>query len=107
MDRTLLFVLMDKHKNISSAEVSFCRNNFLHLTGLKIHKIKMSADQFFSLCVDGRLSARDFSFSEEGTTVLKLQVLPFFVGKEFERKTALETLEVAEFVCIRKNLRVV
>lgn len=81
MDRTLLFVLMDKHKNISSAEVSFCRNNFLHLTGLKIDKRKMSADQFFSLCVDGRLSVRDFSFSEEGTTVLKLQVLPFLLAK--------------------------
>ena len=81
MDRTLLFILMDKHKNISSAEVSFCRNNFLHLTGLKIDKRKMSADQFFSLCVDGRLSARDFQFSEEGTTVLKLQVLPLLLAK--------------------------
>lgn len=37
-DKTFLFVLMDKRKNISFEEVSFYKNNFLHLTGLKINK---------------------------------------------------------------------
>lgn len=81
LDRTLLFILMDKHKKISSAEVSFYRNNFLHLTGLRIDKSKMSAEQFFERCMDGRLSERDFSFAEDGTTVLKLQILPYLMEK--------------------------
>lgn len=32
----LLFILKDKHKHISSLEVSFNPYNFLHLTGIKL-----------------------------------------------------------------------
>lgn len=32
----LLFILKDKHKHISSLEVSFYPYNFLHLTGIKL-----------------------------------------------------------------------
>lgn len=80
-DKTLLFVLMDKRKNISFEEVSFRKNNFLHLTGLKINKKDLSAEQFFNFCIDGRLSGKDFSVPEGGTTVLKLQILPYLLTK--------------------------
>ncbi len=33
----LLFLLKDKHKNISSLEVEFNSYNFLHLTGIKLN----------------------------------------------------------------------
>ena len=57
-------------------EVVFHRSNFLHLTGLKLNKKKVSsAINFYSKCLDGRLSEDDFVLSKDGSTVQKLEVL--------------------------------
>lgn len=57
-------------------EVVFHRTNFLHLTGLKLNKKKVSsAINFYSKCLDGRLSEEDFYLSKDGSTVQKLEVL--------------------------------
>ena len=54
----------------------FHRSNFLHLTGLKLNKKKVSsAINFYSKCLDGRLSEDDFVLSKDGSTVQKLEVL--------------------------------
>lgn len=82
VDKSMLFILMDKNRNISWVEVSFYRQNFLHLTGLKIDKSNMSAEQFYQNCIDRRLSKDSFRISEDGTTQLKLRVLPFLMEKD-------------------------
>lgn len=81
LDRSLLFILMDKHKRISTLEVSFVKRNFLHLTGLVVDKTKLPGDRFFDLCIDKKLSVSNFELSQDGTTNLKLAVLPLLITK--------------------------
>ncbi|WP_294213677.1 PBECR4 domain-containing protein [Pseudobutyrivibrio sp.] len=57
-------------------EVVFYRSNFLHLTGLKLNRRKItSAINFYSKCLDGRLSEDDFIMAKDGSSVQKLEVL--------------------------------
>ena len=60
----LLFILKDKHKLISSLEVSFNSYNFLHLTGIKLTD-KTTAADFYERCLNHKLSPDDFSFSSD------------------------------------------
>ena len=50
--RSLLFVTTDKHKTVRCLEVSFDGSNFLHMTGFKLNKKEISANNFFSMCCD-------------------------------------------------------
>ena len=89
-NKNLLFICQDKHKRISAIEFSFDASNFLHLTGLKVKKLKykgddaddtISAKEFYEKCLAHRLSASDFEFAKDGTTQLKLEVLPRLISK--------------------------
>lgn len=77
--KNLLFICMDKAKKIFCIETVFTESRFLHLTGFKVDKEKISATDFFERCIDHRLSVNDFEFAKDGTTELKLDVLPFVV----------------------------
>ena len=91
---TLLFVCADKHYSILCYEFSFWPENFMHLTGLKTIRTEaelrhtnkkdakiVSAFDFYSMCINKKLSPKDFEFSDDGTTDMKLDVLPFVVNK--------------------------
>jgi hypothetical protein len=54
-------------------ETYFTRANFLHLTGVNT---KLSPGQFFNQCLNNALNTDDFEFRKDGTTALKLQMLP-------------------------------
>lgn len=73
----LLFLITDKHKNVSSLEVKFNASNFQHLTGLSSTNKRWSHLDFFNFCVDGRLKEEYIEFVDIGTTNQKLSVLPF------------------------------
>lgn len=84
-NRNILFICQDKHRRISAIEFSFDASNFMHLTGLKTKKIRqnkdgsndtISAKEFYDKCLSHRLSVNDFEFAADGTTALKLDVLP-------------------------------
>jgi hypothetical protein len=88
--KSLLFICTDKHKRAFSVEVSFNSSNYLHLTGLKVRKKQtanttddgvLSAERFYRKCMEHKLSPADFDFSEDGTTHLKLAVLPYIISK--------------------------
>lgn len=81
--RSLLFVTTDKHKTVRCLEVSFDGSNFLHMTGFKLNKKEISANNFFSMCCDKRLSESDFEFAADGTTEMKMRVLPGLVQNIF------------------------
>ena len=83
----LLYILMDKHKRISTLEVCFYPYNFLHLTGIKL-KEHTSATDFYEKCLEHKLSTNDFSFAKDGTTQLKLQVLPQLLTPNTSSKMA-------------------
>lgn len=88
-DNNLMFVCQDKHKRISFFEVEFNASNFLHLTGVKIsshfkknlNSNNEFANKFYEKCLKRRLSVKDFYFAVDGTTQLKLDVLPALMKK--------------------------
>lgn len=81
LNKSLLFITMDKHKCLDTVEVFFTKHNYLHLTGLKVNRSSISANRFFELCIDKKLSIKDFEFAKDGTTDLKLSILPFLINK--------------------------
>lgn len=99
--RSLLFLCQDKHKKIYCLEVTFNSSNFLHLTGFKTGKklneenderdfddvrtMEINPSHFLELCLDRRLSEDDFSFAEDGTTPMKMRVLPIAVKRIFRQ----------------------
>ena len=54
--------------------VGFRDMNFLHMTGIQT---KLSAQQFYSACLDGKLSEKDFEIDNKGKVQQKLAVLPY------------------------------
>ena len=54
--------------------VGFRDMNFLHMTGVKT---KLSAQQFYSACIDGKLSENDFEIDNKGKVQQKLTALPY------------------------------
>ena len=74
-NKKVIFIYKEKGK-IKYIEAIFLPRNFLHLTGIQIKNsnIKSSID-FYHLCLKNRISILDFDFKENGTTIMKLQIL--------------------------------
>lgn len=99
-DKNLLFVTINKHNKVEIIETVFKKSNFLHLTGIQVYEntnitdidilqqkeIYSKANKFFDKCISKRLSEKDFEFSEDGKTILKLEVLPLIVTKNLSAK---------------------
>lgn len=61
---------------IHSYEVVFNKNNFLHLTGIRLNKDTVeSPNHFYAKCLDNRLTENDFTFAKDGSTKQKLDIL--------------------------------
>jgi hypothetical protein len=71
--KNFLFIFGDA-ENCSYFEAVFPKQNFQHLTG--VHSPNLSTLEFYQACLDHRLSMEQFRFSDNGTTPLKLEVLP-------------------------------
>lgn len=83
--KTLVLFFKDKNQ-IDSLEVSFMATNFLHLTGLKLIDKNLTAAEFYERCVESKLSERDFSFSSDGTTELKLKIIAAVLNPNLSAK---------------------
>ena len=68
----LLFVFGNIN-NPSFLETSFLGRNFLHLTGCET---KLHANEFYNNALKKKLTKKDFELKSDGTTELKLSVLP-------------------------------
>lgn len=94
VNKTLLFICADKHKHIVCYEFSFYGWNFMHLTGVKINvhdkeeesNEHLSAMDFYNKCLSHKLSPKDFEFSEDGTTHMKLDILTAVLCKNLNAK---------------------
>ena len=82
-NKSLLFLSVDKHFRTHCMEASFNESNFNHLTRLRT---KLTANEFFSACHDRRLSDKSFWFAPDGTTELKLKVLPAIVKRDLSAR---------------------
>lgn len=61
------------NSKIKKSCVGFRNMNFLHLTGIST---KLSAQQFYSACLEGKLSIKDIIVDTHGKAQQKLSVLP-------------------------------
>ena len=94
VNRSLLFLCADKHSKVTPIEFTFDASNFLHLTGLKLVNRKrhgsgdgvISASDFYEKCLNHKLREDDFYFAKDGTTELKLDVLPALLTKNLAAK---------------------
>lgn len=107
LNKSLLMVCQDKHKRVSFVEFFFYDRNFLHLTGLKLKdragrtesiENAKNAKDFFANCLSHTLSPDDFEFAADGTTQLKLSILPSLICKNLAAKT------VGDFYSLRPKL---
>lgn len=81
VNHSLLLVCRKKPEYIYALELTFDASNFQHLTGLQTNHSIISPTDFFERCITRRLKEEDFSFAPDGTTQLKLQVLPKLLQK--------------------------
>ena len=73
--KKMMVLYLGNDQKVESLEIVFMGTNFLHLTGLKLIS-KISTSEFYQRCLEGKLSENDIAFAKDGTTVLKLRVLP-------------------------------
>lgn len=79
LNNNMLFIY-EADKRVHYIETIFLRKHFLHLTGAVIDKRRIkSAVEFFNICCNKRLYTSAFEFSEDGTTVMKLEVLCYLM----------------------------
>lgn len=82
VDNNFLFICMDKHKRTSALCIQFSTTGFLHLTGVKFNAgNRLRAGEFFDKCLKKRLSLNEFELSKDGTTEMKLQILPMLFSR--------------------------
>ena len=83
-NKDLMIVYVDKYKKVYSTVLSFFSWNYLHLTGLQRGRNLLTAQQFYDSCLSHKLSPDDIEFSDDGTTELKLDVLPSIICKNLK-----------------------
>ena len=72
-NKHFLIVYQNK-KVIKVAKIGFRDMNFMHMTGVTT---KLSAQQFYKACLEGKLSQQDFEIDNMGKVQQKLLVLPY------------------------------
>ena len=70
----VVFVYRDEYNHSHYTVVKFHSHNFLHFTGV-VPRTGLNANGFYRAALNSRLSEKDFSFKNNHTTELKLQVL--------------------------------
>lgn len=75
-----LMFLFGASENPSFFEAAFFPRHFLHLTGVDLtNKNTSGSSDFYKRALKGQLSVNDFSLATDGTTEMKLFVLPQLV----------------------------
>lgn len=85
-NKNMIIISYDaKSKSYSYIETVFLERNYLHLTGVQI-KLEKSGKSynseiggsvdFYNICLNNELKVTDFKQAKDGTTPLKLVVLP-------------------------------
>lgn len=77
--KNLMFIFENRQtKKIEFIETQFLSSNFKHLTGVE-YKDKKTSTEFFQLCLKNKLSYKKIIQKQNGTTRLKLEILPQLV----------------------------
>lgn len=78
VDKKLLLICGNNGATrITALEAVFRRSNFMHLTGVKFPTdSRMAPDSFYEAALHHHLKLNDFEMASDGTTSLKLEILP-------------------------------
>ena len=74
LNNRLFLIVYQEGGKTKTVCVGFRDMNFMHLTGVDT---KLSAQQFYSACLESKLSERDFEIDNKGKVQRKLIVLPY------------------------------
>ncbi|MCL2819338.1 MAG: PBECR4 domain-containing protein [Oscillospiraceae bacterium] len=74
-NKNVLYIFSGNGK-ISYFESLFLPRHYLHLTGIEIVSENIKSVDFYRLCLKSKLSSSAFTFHKNGTTEMKLSVLP-------------------------------
>ena len=75
----LLVYFIRKTNKYDFFEMKFSKSNFCHLTGV-VKQNELTASAFYNLCIENQLKESDFKFKDDGTTSMKLSVLPKIIN---------------------------
>jgi len=75
VNKNLIFIFTE-NGIISHFESLFLPRHYLHLTGVELITKNIKSVDFYKLCLKSQLSLSAFSFHKNGTTEMKLSVLP-------------------------------
>ena len=73
-NKNVLFIFGSKDKT-EYIETLFLPRNYLHLTGIELTN-NISKHEFYKRCIKNKVNLSDFKLKSDGTTKLKLSVLP-------------------------------
>ena len=73
-NQQVVFVYRDSNNHSAYTAVQFRSHNFLHFTGVTPRK-GLNANNFYRYALNSKISEQDFSFNNNHTTELKLQIL--------------------------------
>lgn len=81
--KSLIIFCLENKINTSTLELVFREEQFMHLTGIKPRngKIILSAKRFYQKCLNNKLQQDEFDFSPDGTSEIKLEILPYILCK--------------------------
>ena len=71
-----ILIIFDTKDGPAYFEAVFLPRHFLHLTGVGLTNKTGGSSDFFRKCLSGRLNMADFYLLSDGTTEMKLRVLP-------------------------------
>lgn len=74
-NRNLLFIFKNE-KGFDFFQAVFLPRNFLHLTGVEVNEKTVKSTDFYEMCLKGQLSPSLFEIASDGTTDMKLSILP-------------------------------
>ncbi|MBO5514716.1 MAG: hypothetical protein J5963_01270, partial [Schwartzia sp.] len=84
-NKNLLFLLIDRQQTVHTLETVFMSRNFKLLTGLTC---PLGANRFFEKILARQLGLNEFDFKDDGTTELKLKILPTLMSKNLSANMA-------------------
>ena len=84
-NKNLLFLLIDRQQTVHTLETVFMSRNFKHLTGLTS---PLGANRFFEKILARQLGLNEFDLKDDGTTELKLKILPTLMSKNLSANMA-------------------
>ena len=77
LEKNILFLFNDENKETHYFEVAFEPRHFHHFTGTTIINSDINSKvEFYNMCLRNNLSENDFDLAEDGTTPLKMEIVP-------------------------------